>query len=198
MLMQRPASRAINFRRQHLHVAGEDQQFRSASFEQGGDLCFLVAACVGPDRQIVKWEAMPFGEATAGLVVRHDAADLDRQASGRPAVKQVVQAMAPLRDRDHHLHRCAAVRDCPVEAEPSRDGREVAAECRDIAREASPGRGEGDAHEEAAALDVGILLAVENEAVAFCQEAARRRYDPHPVLGREGQDVARGGRGRHA
>jgi hypothetical protein len=69
------------------------------------------------------------------------------------------------------------------------DGSEPGAKGIFIGREASAGRLELDPHEEAAGFDIGILLAVEDEAVDRGEVSADRGNDADPVLARQSEDM---------
>src|SRR5690606_30803874 len=77
----------------------------------------------------------------------------------------------------------------PVEAEAFGDGREVRAQRLAVRREARAGAPELDAHEEMAGLEIGILLAVEDEAVDGGEPAGDGGDDPRPVGAGEGEDM---------
>src|SRR3546814_9347433 len=55
--------------------------------------------------------AVPFGKPPLRLVVRYDADDVDREIARRPAVEQIVEAMAALRHRDDEARLGGPVTD---------------------------------------------------------------------------------------
>ena len=61
-----------------------------------------------------------------------------------------------------------------------------------IPGKARSGRLELQAHEEAAGIEVGILLAVEDEAVVVGERRRHRRDDADGVFAVEGKDIAVG------
>src|SRR3546814_12887362 len=73
---------------------------------------------------MMKGHAVPFGQPALMLVVRDDGDDVDREIAGRPAVEQVVEAMAALRHRDDEARLGGAVAEPRVHGEARDDWRE--------------------------------------------------------------------------
>src|SRR3546814_16909562 len=92
---------------------------------------------------------------------------VDREIAGRPAVEQVVEAMAALRHRDDEARLGGPVADPRLHLETLDDRRERRLHPRQSIGKARPFAAKFDAHEEAPRIEVGILLAVEDEAVAL-------------------------------
>src|SRR3546814_18800867 len=121
------------------------------------------------------------------LVVRDDGDDVDREIAGRPAVEQVVEAMAALRHRDDEARLGGAVAEPRVHGEARDDWRECGLHSGQPLREARSRAAELDAHEEAPRIEVGILLAVENEAVAFRAQTRTEERSVGKVCGMTGR-----------
>src|SRR3546814_15420158 len=114
---------------------------------------------------MVKADAVPFGQAPLRLVIRDDGYDVDGEIAGGPAVEQIVEAMAALRHRDDEARLGGAVADPRVHRETLDDGREGSLHRRPPLGQARAGAAKFDAHEEAAGIRVGIILAYEDETV---------------------------------
>src|SRR3546814_12503718 len=104
------------------------------------------------------------------LGVEDDGEDVECESAGRPAVEQVVEAIAALQNRNSEAGLGGAVAEPRVHGEARDDWRECGLHSGQPLREARSRAAELDAHEEAPRIEVGILLAVENEAVAFREQ----------------------------
>src|SRR3546814_15278813 len=94
------------------------------------------------------------------LVVRYDADDVDREIARRPAVEQIVEAMAALRHRDDEARLGGPVTDPRLHRELADDRRERRLPPRQSIGKARPFAAKFDAHEEAPRTQVAIFLAV--------------------------------------
>jgi hypothetical protein len=106
-------------------------------------------------------------------------------------MQQVVQAMRALRHRDQHTWACLGGIQAPVEAERLRHGRNRRPQRLSLCRITVAAADEGDAHEEPARFQIGILLAVEDEAVDPGERPRHRRDDADAVLTHQGEDLDR-------
>ena len=95
-------------------------------------------------------------------MVGDDGRDLDRQLAGARAEQQIVQAMADLRDQDHHARLDRGIEHAPLHREALADGREALAQRLQVQRLAL--RHEMHPHEEAARELVAELVGVEDVA----------------------------------
>src|SRR3546814_10168313 len=100
--------------------------------------------------------------------------------------------MAALRHRDYEARLGVAVAEPRVHGEARDDWRECGRHSGQPLREARSRAAELDAHEEAPRIEVGILLAVENEAVAFREQTGDCGDDADRIDTTEGQDIGRG------
>ena len=135
---------------------------------------------------------MPFAQPPLMFVVRHHRHDVDRQIAGRPAVEQVVEAMAALRHRDDEARFCRAVADPRIHRKAVDDRRERRLHARQPLGKPRTRAAKGDAHEETSRIEVGILLAVEDEAVALGEQPGHRGDDADRIDAAEGQDIRSG------
>src|SRR3569623_1202671 len=115
-------------------------------------------------------------------MVRDHPDDLDRQIARMPAMKKVIEAVARFGARDQKAGPFGGRDQLPIESEPGRHRLETGAQRGKSCRKARAGALELDSHEEAASIEIGILLAVEDETVGLCQPAAHSGNDPVAVL----------------
>src|SRR3546814_11682791 len=100
--------------------------------------------------------------------------------------------MAALRHRDDEARLGGAVADPRVHRETLDDGREGRLHRRQPLGKARAGAAKFDAHEAAARIEVGILLAVEDEAVEMGQQPGDRGDDADRIGAPDGQYIGAG------
>ncbi|KAI1691336.1 hypothetical protein DdX_21944 [Ditylenchus destructor] len=143
------------------------------------------------DGQVVIGHAVPFGQAAQSVMVGNHRDDLRRQRSRLLAVEQVVQAVRPLRHRDHQA-RLLVDADSPQSSSNSAaTGRNAETSASRPSGKPGPPAVKTTRMKKAPRLQIGILLAVQDEAVVPRQEPGHARDDPHPVDAGEGEDPAR-------
>ncbi len=123
---------------------------------------------------------MPLDEPPEVLVVADHAHQVGRQRACAVPVQQVVQAVTLPAHQHEHLLPLGEVVQRPLHAELVGHGPEAVPHLR--------GAGHVDAHEEAPAVGVAVLLAVADVRVVRGQEAGHGVHDTDPVGTREGQD----------
>ena len=106
--------RLAQFRRQDLHVAGEDHRIAAHVVENALDLGVGSPSCCRRiDRHMMEGDAMPLDETAKGVVVGDDAGNLDVEFLGLPARQQVVEAVFLLGNEDDDALLDRAVVDLP-------------------------------------------------------------------------------------
>ena len=170
------AQRGAQFRRQDLHVAGEDHRIAAHVLENALDFSVGSRLVVGGNRHVMEGDAMPLDETAESIVVGDDARDLDVEFLGLPARQQVVEAMFLLGNEDDDALLDCAVVDPPVHLQRLGDlGAETLAEF---------GKQEGqrigldlDAHEIATGQHVGMEARFENPAAVAGDETGNAGDD---------------------
>src|SRR3546814_14659270 len=104
--------------------------------------------------------AVPFGKPPLRLMVRHDAGHVDREVAGRPAVKQIVEAMAALRHRDHEARLGGPAADPCTHLEPLDAPRERFLHPPRILGNARPFAAQCYPPDKAPQTEHGLLLAI--------------------------------------
>ncbi len=90
--------------RQHLHVAGEHDQFGLSVFHQLQHPRLGLGLLVLVHRDVVERNILVHDLLLIVEMVRDHARDLDRQGADTLSIEQVIQAMPEARDHDHDLH----------------------------------------------------------------------------------------------
>lgn len=159
-----------------LHVASEDHQV-NALFDHEVQEAFLLLGLIGWSHwhEVIR-QAIAFSDRQAGLVIRHDADDVQGELASAPPIEQVQQAVIVLGNHDQG--------STMIQLSPQMHGwLEAGHFCGHVGREFPEiiiRRLEARPCEEQASLQVGELLLLENIALSLQEGAA------------DGMDDARG------
>ena len=105
--------------RQHLHVAGENDESDVVLLDQPEQRRFLLGLGVRRHGKVDEFDPVGLGDRLAVGVVRNDHRDLQREIFGSPSIEQVDEAVIELRHHDHHSgpKRGTAQHDLGTEAD---------------------------------------------------------------------------------
>ena len=104
-------------------------------------------------------------------------------------MEQVVEAVAALRYRDHDIGLFRPADQSPFERISLSDQRKSLAKRIEAGRKSLARALELDSHEKTVLLEIGILLAVENEAVMLGQKSGHGGHQADPVFCGEGKNI---------
>lgn len=163
-----PRHGLAQFRRENLHVAGEDDQVDVVIAHEIQDLGLLLRLGIGGNGEVVEGDVVGSGQGREVGVVGDDQGDLNVKLAGRLTEQQVIEAVADLRDHDHHAGLLDGGVDLEVHREGFRCGVESSAQLLELHRIA--GRGELHAHEEALGSGISELRRVDNVQIVLDEE----------------------------
>lgn len=181
-------------RRQHLHVAGQDNQINVVFADQLQDASLLLGLGVGGHGEMQEGDVVGSSQGSEVGVVGNNEGDLDGELASRGAEEEVVEAVADLRDHDQHAGLGGGGDELEGHGQGLGGGLESGAQV----VEGLGGRGfilEVHAHEEALAGRVAVLAAVDDVEVLLHQVGGHGVDNARAVGAGEGENVAHCGGG---
>ena len=188
MLMIRPDSLRAQVVGEHLHVAGEDDEFDAFALHGLQQPRLGVGLGVAGDRDVLEGHAVGPGQLAEVGVVGDHGGDLDRQRAGAGAEQQVVEAVAEPADHEDDPHPLLGGVDLPVHAVRVAHRGEAGPQL--VGGHLGLG-GEVHPHEEQPGVLVAELLAVHDVAAGHEEVAGDRVHDALLVGARQREDVLR-------
>lgn len=174
--------------RENLHVARQHHDIGLLFAQDVQHLLFLRLLVLGIDRQVIKWNAVPFHmRLEIGMIGNHGD-DIHGKHAGFSAVEKIVEAMAVPRNQDGHAGAAALFVQLPAHAETRGDlalesfGQRLAAN--------GGGHVELGAHEKLPGTRIAKLPRLDDEPFHLRQKTAHGGDNAAHVLARKSQDVA--------
>ncbi len=160
--------RLHKFRRQHLHIAGQNYRVNLVRGQQFQLLLFYIFLRCRSHRPIVKWDTVKLRQRPCVLMIADDQRQVAVELFGFVAMEQVCQAMQIMRTKNSHVLRGVGKFQLPVQRMPLGQRRERRAElC--FVKILFVGR-KLDPHEEQAQLHILMLIGIQNIGVIFLNQ----------------------------